>query len=139
MAGAAAPVDPTTTAAWAQLVSIAEDYTPDLRTALAADPDWVQHVTLDAADLRVDLSKNLWDDGILTTLLTLADEVGLAERRDAMFAGTHINVTEDRAVLHTALRLPPDSVADGRRPGRRGGRARGPRPGLRLRRARAVR
>ena len=108
MAGAAAPVDPTTTAAWAQLVSIAEDFTPDLRTALAADPDWVQHVTLDAADLRVDLSKNLWDDGILTTLLTLADEVGLAERRDAMFAGTHINVTEDRAVLHTALRLPPD-------------------------------
>ena len=109
MAGAAAPVDPTTTAAWARLSSIAEDFSPDLRTALAEDPDWVQHVTLDAGDLRVDLSKNLWDDAILTTLLTLADEVGLADRRAAMFAGTHINVTEDRAVLHTALRLPSDA------------------------------
>ena len=109
MAGAAPPVDPTTTAAWARLSSIAEDFTPDLRTALAEDPDWVQHVTLDAGDLRVDLSKNLWDDAILTTLLTLADEVGLADRRAAMFAGTHINVTEDRAVLHTALRLPADA------------------------------
>ena len=112
MAGAAAPVDPTTTAAWARLSSIAEDFSPDLRTALAEDPDWVQHVTLDAGDLRVDLSKNLWDDAILTTLLTLADEVGLADRRTAMFAGTHINVTEDRAVLHTALRLPSDASLD---------------------------
>ena len=112
MAGAAAPVDPTTTAAWARLSSVAEDFTPDLRTALAEDPDWVQHVTLDAGDLRVDLSKNLWDDAILTTLLTLADEVGLADRRTAMFAGTHINVTEDRAVLHTALRLPSDASLD---------------------------
>jgi len=109
MAGAAAPVDPTTTAAWARLFSIANDFTPDLRTALGDDPDWVQHVSLRVGDLHVDLSKNLWDDGILTTLLTLADEVGLPERRDAMFDGTHINATEDRAVLHTALRLPSGS------------------------------
>ena len=58
------------------------------------------------ADLHVDLSKNLVDDDVLAALLALADEVGLAGRRDAMFAGEHINVTEDRAVLHTALRLP---------------------------------
>ena len=109
MAAAAAPVDPTTTAAWGRLSSIAAGYTPDLRTLLADDPAWVQHVTLGAGDLHVDLSKNLWDDGVLTTLLTLADEVGLAARRDAMFDGTHINVTEDRAVLHTALRLPADA------------------------------
>ncbi len=109
MAAAAAPVDPTTTAAWGRLSSIAAGYTPDLRTLLADDPAWVQHVTIGAGDLRVDLSKNLWDDGVLTTLLTLADEVGLAARRDAMFDGTHINVTEDRAVLHTALRLPADA------------------------------
>ncbi|MCY7399578.1 MAG: glucose-6-phosphate isomerase [Nocardioides sp.] len=109
MAGAAAPVDPTTTAAWARLFSIADDFTPDLRTALGDDPDWVQHVSLRVGDLHVDLSKNLWDDGILTTLLTLADEVGLPERREAMFDGTHINATEDRAVLHTALRLPSGS------------------------------
>ena len=109
MAGAAAPVDPTTTAAWGRLSSIAEGYAPDLRAFLAGDPAWVQHVTLTAGDLHVDLSKNLWDDGVLTTLLTLADQVGLVARRDAMFDGTHINVTEDRAVLHTALRLPADA------------------------------
>ena len=47
--------------------------------------------------------------------MDLADQVGLTERRDAMFAGEHINVTEDRAVLHTALRLPRDAslVVDG--------------------------
>ena len=109
MTGAAAPVDPTTTAAWGRLSSIAEGYAPDLRAFLAGDPAWVQHVTLTAGDLHVDLSKNLWDDGVLTTLLTLADQVGLVARRDAMFDGTHINVTEDRAVLHTALRLPADA------------------------------
>ena len=56
-------------------------------------------------------------------------------RRDAMFRGEHINVTEDRAVLHTALRLPGGRVPRGRRPGRRRRRARGARAGLRLRRA----
>ena len=100
-------VDPTTTAAWGRLAELASAYEPDLRTALT--DSWVEHQTLRAADLRVDLSKNLWDDAIATTLLRLADEVGLFARRDAMFAGEHINVTEDRAVLHTALRLPSDA------------------------------
>ena len=52
---------------------------------------------------------------MLAALVDLAEQVGLAERRDAMFAGEHINVTEDRAVLHTALRLPRDAslVVDG--------------------------
>ena len=62
-----------------------------------------------AADLHVDLSKGLLDDDVLAALLELADEVGVTRRRDAMFAGEHINVTEDRAVLHTALRLPADA------------------------------
>jgi glucose-6-phosphate isomerase len=116
MVAAAAPVDPTTTAAWARLTSIAADRTPDLRTLLAGHPSWVRRVTLGAADLHVDLSKNLWDEDVLSGLLLLAEEVGVAARRDAMFAGEHINVTEDRAVLHTALRLPPDAslVVDGR-------------------------
>jgi glucose-6-phosphate isomerase len=56
----------------------------------------------------VDLSKNLVTDDVLAGLLALADEVRLTERRDAMFAGEHINVTEDRAVLHTALRRPSE-------------------------------
>lgn len=103
------PVDPTTTGAWAQLSRLADGYDLDLRRHLAGDPAWVPHQTLTAGDLHVDLSKNLWDDGVETALLRLADEVDLAARRDAMFAGEHINVTEDRAVLHTALRLPADA------------------------------
>ncbi|MCW2739000.1 glucose-6-phosphate isomerase [Nocardioides sp.] len=103
------PVDPTTTGAWAQLARIADGYDLDLRRQLRDDPAWVPHQTLRAGELFVDLSKNLFDDGVDATLLRLADEVGVAARRDAMFAGEHINVTEDRAVLHTALRLPAEA------------------------------
>ncbi len=99
------PVDPTSTGAWTQLAALADGYELDLRSLLA-DGEWVQRQTLTAGDLHVDLSKNLWDDGVASALLRLAEEVDVAGRRDAMFAGTHINVTEDRAVLHTALRLP---------------------------------
>jgi len=108
---APAPVDPTATEAWARLTSLASDYRPDLRRMLA-DADWVARSTLQAADLRVDLSKNLVTPEIWTALLSLAEEVGLAARRDAMFRGEHINVTEDRAVLHTALRRPAGSVLE---------------------------
>ena len=71
--------------------------------------------TLQAGDLYVDLSKNLINSEILSALVDLADQVGLADRRDAMLAGEHINVTEDRAVLHTALRAPEGAslVVDG--------------------------
>lgn len=101
------PVDPTTTGAWSRLAKLADSFEPDLRSALT--DSWVTAQTLAAADLHVDLSKNLWDDEVQSALLRLADEVDLAARRDAMFAGEHINVTEDRAVLHTALRLPADA------------------------------
>uniref|UniRef100_UPI003FA389F9 glucose-6-phosphate isomerase n=1 Tax=Nocardioides sp. N13(2025) TaxID=3453405 RepID=UPI003FA389F9 len=101
------PVDPTTTGAWGRLTALAEAYTPDLRSSVTAE--WVEQQTLSAADLHVDLSKNLFDAEVEAALLALADEVGLFGHRDAMFAGEHINVTEDRAVLHTALRLPVDA------------------------------
>ena len=78
----------------------------NLRTALTNGDDRVEALTFEAGDLLVDLSKNLIDDSILSALLDLAREVGVLDHRDAMFAGEHINVTEDRAVLHTALRLP---------------------------------
>ncbi len=129
------PVDPTTTAAWGGWTSLADGFEPDLRAWFAEDPDRV-----DAAHVhrRRPARRPVEGSGPRTTcstaLLGLADEVGLAERRDAMFAGEHVNVTEDRAVLHTALRLPGRRLARGRRPGRRRRRARGPRPGLRLRR-----
>lgn len=99
----AAPVDPTATEAWRRLAGLASDFRPDLRRLLA-DPEWVARSTVRAGDLRVDLSKNLVTPEIWKALRDLADEVELPARRDAMFRGEHINVTEDRAVLHTALR-----------------------------------
>ena len=111
------PIDATRTPAWAALSDRASGFIPDLRAWFAADPSRVERLTFDAADLHVDLSKNLVDDGILTSLLALADDVHLGERLAAMFAGAHINTTEDRAVLHTALRRPagatPELVVDG--------------------------
>ncbi|WP_416952685.1 glucose-6-phosphate isomerase [Nocardioides sp. T5] len=107
------PVDPMTTEAWARLAGLAASYEPDLRATLT--PEWVDRQTLVAADLHVDLSKNLLDGDVEAALLALADQVDVTGRRDAMLAGEHINVTEDRAVLHTALRLPADAslVVDG--------------------------
>jgi glucose-6-phosphate isomerase len=102
------PVDATTTNAWGSLTELSKNLRPDLRGWFAADPDRAQRLSHQAADLHVDLSKNLVTDEVLATLVALADEVRLTERRDAMFAGEHINVTEDRAVLHTALRRPSD-------------------------------
>ena len=100
------PVDPTTTAAWARLQQLHDDFVPDLRGAFADDPGRAARYSFDAADLYADLSKNLIDDDVLDALVQLAGETGVAAHRDAMFGGEHINVTEDRAVLHTALRRP---------------------------------
>jgi glucose-6-phosphate isomerase len=102
----AGPVDPTTTAAWSSLTEHRAGTTPDLRGWFAADPARAQALTLDVADLHVDLSKNLVTSDTVALLLQLAEQTGVLARRDAMFAGEHVNVTEDRAVLHTALRRP---------------------------------
>lgn len=104
-----APVDPTSTAAWGRLAELAEGFTPDLRAWFDQDPGRVERLTHAAGDLVVDLSKGLVDDDVLAALLDLAAEVGLEARRAAMLRGERINVTEDRAVLHTALRLPSDA------------------------------
>lgn len=100
------PIDPTSTSAWARLEAAAEIFEPDLRGWFADDPDRAVRFSFDVADLRVDLSKNLVDDDVLAALLQLADQVDLAGRREAMFGGERVNVTEHRSVLHTALRLP---------------------------------
>jgi len=92
-----------------RLADLAAAYAPDLRAWFATDPQRAHWLTFEAADLTVDLSKGLVDRDVLAALLDLAAETGVAERRDAMFRGEHINVTEDRAVLHTALRLPADA------------------------------
>src|SRR5699024_6724118 len=100
------PVDPTGTQAWGRLTGLFDSFEPDLRGWFAAAPDRAARFPRTAADLRVDVSKNLVSDDVLAALLGLAEECGVLARRDAMIAGEHINVTEDRAVLHTALRLP---------------------------------
>ncbi|MEE1618775.1 glucose-6-phosphate isomerase [Brachybacterium sp. J153] len=100
------PVDPTTTAAWDALEAHDLERSGSLREMFAADPQRAERLSFSAADLHVDLSKNVITDRTVELLLQLAREVGVEERRDAMFAGAHINTTEDRAVLHTALRRP---------------------------------
>ncbi|MBB1499861.1 glucose-6-phosphate isomerase [Propioniciclava sp. MC1683] len=98
--------DVTKTDAWGTLTRLKENFTPDLRGWFEADPNRAKAWTRTAGDLHVDLSKNLIDDEVLDALVALADEVDLAGKRDAMLSGVHINNTEDRAVLHTALRRP---------------------------------
>src|SRR5581483_5742888 len=80
-----------------------------LKDLFAADPGRGERMTLEAEGVHFDYSKNRIDDRTIELLLKLADERGLRARIDAMFAGEHINVTEDRAVLHVALRAPKGS------------------------------
>jgi glucose-6-phosphate isomerase len=86
-----------------------------LRDLFESDPHRGERLTAQVADLFVDFSKNLVTDEVVTALQALAERAHLRERTAAMFAGEHINTTEDRAVLHTALRLPRDAtlVVDG--------------------------
>ena len=77
-----------------------------LRELFAEDPDRGIRLVAEGAGLFLDYSKNRVTDETLGLLKQLAEESGVAERRDAMFRGEHINVSEDRAVLHVALRMP---------------------------------
>jgi glucose-6-phosphate isomerase len=102
--------DPTKTEAWHALTAHADDARGvHLRDLFAADGQRGERLSARAADLYVDYSKNLVTDETIRLLLALATERGLAERTAAMFAGEHINTSENRAVLHTALRLPRDA------------------------------
>ncbi|CAM3777276.1 glucose-6-phosphate isomerase [Nocardioides zeicaulis] len=103
------PVDPTSTPAWAELSALADGFAPDLRGWFDADPERVTALARTAGDLHVDLSRTFLHGDLLEHLLSLAEQTRVLERRDAMFAGAHVNPTEDRAVLHTALRLPADA------------------------------
>jgi len=86
-----------------------------LRDLFAADPGRGERLTAEAEGIYLDYSKNRITDETVALLVQLAEESGVPEHRDAMFRGDHINVSENRAVLHTALRLPADAtlVVDG--------------------------
>ncbi len=77
-----------------------------LRNLFAADPQRGERLTAEAAGIYLDYSKNRVTDETMRLLVELAAESGVAERRDAMFRGERINVSENRAVLHVALRMP---------------------------------
>ena len=95
------------TAAWQALVEHqAKIKDVHLREMFAADPGRAERFTVSGAGLTLDYSKNRIADETMQLLAHLAAERGVAERRDAMFRGDKINVTEKRAVLHVALRAP---------------------------------
>jgi glucose-6-phosphate isomerase len=87
-----------------------------LRDLFAADPDRGERMVVEAEGLRLDFSKNRIDADTVGLLVGLAGEAALRERTEAMFRGERINVTEDRSVLHVALRMPRDRslIVDGR-------------------------
>ena len=100
-------MDPSLTDSWRALQGHAASFEDlDLRRLFDDDPGRVDRMTLTVADLTVDLSKHCVSAAVLDDLIALANEVGLADRFAAMIAGERINSTEDRAVLHTALRAP---------------------------------
>jgi glucose-6-phosphate isomerase len=107
---------PTELPAWAELErhrdALGEVH---LRELFASDPQRGERLAAEGAGLYLDYSKQLVTDETMRLLLALAEQAGVAERRDAMFRGERINVSEDRAVLHVALRAPRDEsiVVDG--------------------------
>ena len=101
----------TRTAPWQQLAEHrAEIESLHLRELFAAEPDRAEAFTLTAADLYIDYSKHLITGRTRELLLDLARACGVEAHRDRMLAGEHINTSEDRAVLHTALRLPREAT-----------------------------
>jgi glucose-6-phosphate isomerase len=109
-------MQPTSLQAWSALEAHHAAITPvDLRRWFADDPARAEALSVEACGLFLDYSKHLITAETVQLLTQLAEQCGLRERIDAMFAGTHINVSEDRAVLHVALRMPRDAqlIVDG--------------------------
>lgn len=94
-------IDPTTLPEWDRLEDLALSVGEQTIRELVEDG---RERVFDAAGISLDLSLQRLDDEVMTSLIGLASGTGVAQLRDAMFSGAHINTTEDRAVLHTALR-----------------------------------
>ena len=106
-------VKATSTEEWRQLLEH-RDRVKDLhlRRLFAEDPERGTAMTLEVADLYLDYSKNRITPDTISLLVALAERVGLRRRIEQMWAGEHINVTEDRAVLHVALRAPRNQAIE---------------------------
>jgi glucose-6-phosphate isomerase len=107
-------MDLTSTPQWQALADHfnAEGARYELRELFADDPQRAERMTAVAADLVLDYSKQRATEETFRLLMALARAAGVEERRDAMFRGEHINTTEDRAVLHVALRMPPGTALE---------------------------
>jgi glucose-6-phosphate isomerase len=105
--------NPTTATAWIELDGHAARLADTtIRDLAIADPQRSSWLARSAAGLHFDASRQRVDEQVIGSLLNLAQERGVVGWRDRMLAGVHVNVTEDRAVLHTALRAPRDSSLD---------------------------
>ncbi|GJF07303.1 glucose-6-phosphate isomerase [Pseudonocardia sp. D17] len=110
MSASSRPADITSTPEWAALAAHQREVEPlHLRELFDSDPDRVEAFTATAADLVLDHSKHRITRDTLPLLFALAERAGIPDRIAAMFRGDHINTSEDRAVLHTALRQPRDA------------------------------
>ncbi|MER5603816.1 glucose-6-phosphate isomerase, partial [Streptomyces sp. NPDC002265] len=99
---------------WVALADHRAEWQPGthLRELFASDPGRAERYVVQVGDLRIDYSKHLVTDETLALLQELAAATDVFGLRDAMFRGENINTTEDRAVLHTALRAPRDAVVE---------------------------
>ncbi|MBP3223218.1 MAG: glucose-6-phosphate isomerase [Actinomycetaceae bacterium] len=99
-------IDPTRTDAWKELSDYAQTYRANLRNDFACDPQRARTFTYHLPHINIDISKNFLNQKIMQMLFTLADQTHVKDKRDAMFHGEHVNVSENRAALHVALRAP---------------------------------
>lgn len=108
-------MDPHASSEWERLKHLAAGHRLDLRDLFEEDPGRASRFTWSVGDLTVDLSKHLVTEDIVSALLDLAAASSLSERIASMFGGAHINTTEDRAVMHPALRADPGDrfIVDG--------------------------
>ncbi|KOG42869.1 glucose-6-phosphate isomerase [Streptomyces resistomycificus] len=103
---------PTRRPEWTALEDHRAEWHPHLRELFASDPGRAARYVVRVGDLRIDYSKHLVTDESLALLQELATATDVFGQRDAMFRGERINITEDRAVLHTALRAPANAVIE---------------------------
>ena len=102
---------------WSRLQEVGSKFKSlKLKDLFATDPHRATKFTVSAGDYHLDYSKNLVNEEVMDTLFTLAEATKVPEKRDAMFSGEKINATENRAVLHPALRIPNNQqlVVDGK-------------------------
>ncbi|MDT8346895.1 MAG: glucose-6-phosphate isomerase [Flavobacteriaceae bacterium] len=98
-------INPTQTKAWKKLQRLSQNpEVKNIKSHLQSHPEWAQKNTVQFQDFYVDFSKNAWNASVVDTLLEFAEEIKLSKAIQAYFGGESINQTENRAVLHTALR-----------------------------------